>query len=100
MTTENQNKATALILTIFFHTILLVFLFLFILKTPLPPFGGGQGVVLNLGFVDEGTGEVQTFNQPNDSPVQVENKPSEQEVVEPDQVKQEEPKSSFNRNQG
>lgn len=72
--TWNQ-KASAAILSIFLHTILLVFLFFYVLKTPLPPYGGGQGVVLNLGYVDEGTGEVQTFNEPNVSKTMVENQP-------------------------
>jgi hypothetical protein len=39
--------------------------------------GSGTGLVLNLGFVDEGTGEVQTMNEANDSPIQEENKPVE-----------------------
>jgi protein TonB len=78
MISETQNRSIALTVSISLHAILFLILFFFILKTPNPPFGGGQGVVLNLGYVDEGTGEVQTLNEPNDSPINEENKPSEQ----------------------
>jgi len=83
MTIETQNRSVALTISVVLHTILFLFLYFFILRTPNPPLGGGQGVVLNLGFVDEGTGEVQTMNDPNNSPIPEENKPDDQTNVTP-----------------
>ncbi len=80
MTTETENKTSAFVISLGIHTLLLAFLFLFILHTPNPPFSGGSGVVLNLGYVDEGTGEVQTLNDANDSPLKEENKPLEEQA--------------------
>jgi periplasmic protein TonB len=54
--TESQNKTIAFAITTFIHVLLLLFLIFFNLTTPLPPFVGGSGVVLNLGFVEEGFG--------------------------------------------
>jgi len=80
MTTDTENKTSAFVIALGIHTMLLAFLFLFILHTPNPPFSGGSGVVLNLGYVDEGTGEVQTLNDPNDSPIVEENKALENQA--------------------
>lgn len=68
METTNQHKVKAWTISIILHAILLAFMFLFVLRTPNPPFGAGQGVVLNLGYVDEGSGEVQTLNPASDNP--------------------------------
>lgn len=72
-----QNKAYSFLVTFILHFLLLVLLLFFKLTLPNPPITGGSGVVLNLGFVDEGTGEVQTFNAPNPSSIIEENKPIE-----------------------
>ncbi|MDX2195289.1 MAG: hypothetical protein NW207_02640 [Cytophagales bacterium] len=77
MQANDNQDIHAFFITFFVHTLLIIFLFIFMLRTPIPPFSGGQGVVLNLGFVDEGTGEVQTYNEPSDSPITEENKPIE-----------------------
>ena len=89
MTLETQNRSVALTVSVILHAMLFLFLYFFILRTPNPPLGGGQGVVLNLGFVDEGTGEVQTMNEPNNSPIPEENKPSDQTNVTPVEEKNE-----------
>lgn len=77
MTVQTENKAIAVTISLFIHLILFIILFYFILKTPNPPLGSGQGVVLNLGYVDEGTGETHTLNEPNESTINEENKPSD-----------------------
>lgn len=82
MTATTQNKTKAWIITLIIHALFFLFLFLFILKTPNPPFGAGQGVVLNLGYVDEGTGEIQTINPASDNPNTEEIKPSEVQNTE------------------
>ncbi|HAR19048.1 MAG TPA: hypothetical protein DCR46_00165 [Cytophagales bacterium] len=78
---KDQLIAGATTLTI--HAVLLLILLFSLLHTPNPPLGAGSGVVLNLGYVDEGTGEVQTYNEANDSPLNQEAKP--QEVSDPNQ---------------
>ncbi|MFN0047787.1 MAG: hypothetical protein ACKVOU_01540 [Cytophagales bacterium] len=79
MTSTSDNKTSAFIVSLAIHTLLIAFLFLFILHTPNPPFDGGSGVVLNLGYVNEGSGEVQTLNELNDSKIIEENKPLDSE---------------------
>ncbi|TAF75327.1 MAG: hypothetical protein EAZ53_06155 [Bacteroidetes bacterium] len=88
MTSSTQNKSTALVISMFIHLILILFLFFFVLKTPNPPFGGGQGVVLNLGYVDEGSGEVQTLNPASDNPNTEEIKPNDNPLETPNQEQQ------------
>ncbi len=82
MNIATQHKTKAWIITILVHLLFFLFLFLFVLDTPNPPFGAGQGVVLNLGYVDAGTGEVQTINPVSDNPNTEELKPSESENTE------------------
>lgn len=83
MQTESKERMIAGATTITVHAALLLILFLSLLTTPNPPLGAGSGVVLNLGFVDEGTGEVQTMNDANDSPLNQEAKP--QDVTDTEQ---------------
>lgn len=78
MQIENKERIIAGAATITAHAALLLILFLSLLKTPNPPLGAGSGVVLNLGYLDEGTGEVQTMNDANDSPLNQEAMPQEE----------------------
>jgi outer membrane biosynthesis protein TonB len=69
---ENRFKVYASIGTITFHGLILILLFFALITTPIPPYpeaGGGGGLEVNLGYMDEGTGEVQPeeFN-PNPVP--------------------------------
>jgi TonB family protein len=86
MSNEKQQTNVWLpaILTFVAHGLLLLLLILFIIKTPLPPYpaGGGPGMEVNLGFSDEGMGDVQpeTFSpnpNPNNNTQQVSNNNSE-----------------------
>lgn len=54
----DKNKKIGIAGTVLFHGILLVLFFILVLKTekPLP---GEEGVLVNIGYMDQGTGEVQ-----------------------------------------
>ncbi|MEY4111066.1 MAG: hypothetical protein RLZZ46_1421 [Bacteroidota bacterium] len=56
-----KSRSLALTGTLLFHGLLLAFLLLWIIRTPIPPYPdtGSPGLEVNLGFSDEGTGEVQ-----------------------------------------
>jgi len=88
MQVQNKDRIIASTATVALHAALLLLLLFSLLRTPNPPLGAGSGVVLNLGYVDEGTGEVQTYNDANDSPLNQEAKPqdvtnTEQNPTEP-----------------
>jgi len=83
MQVEKKDNMIAIASSITVHGILLLILLFSVLNMPNPPLGGGSGVVLNLGYVDEGTGEVQTMNEANDSPLNQEAKPQEEISPEP-----------------
>ena len=89
MEAERKDNLVAGAATITVHGLLLLLLLFSLLKTPDPPLEGGSGVVLNLGFVDEGTGEVQTMNEANVSPLNQEAKP--QEIAEKASEQEEKP---------
>ena len=55
----NKNKGLALLITLLFHAGLIALLILSVLETPDPPLSGGEGMVVNLGYVDESTGDIQ-----------------------------------------
>ncbi|HEX8547700.1 MAG TPA: hypothetical protein VF691_12110 [Cytophagaceae bacterium] len=76
---EKSYKNHGIILSLLIHALLLALFFFFILKTPNPPLTeGGSGIELNYGTVDEGSGDIQTMNEANPSPVEEEVAPSEQ----------------------
>jgi TonB family protein len=57
---ENTDRIIALALTIGFHTLIFLFLFFVIFKTPIPPypeFGGGSGLEVNFGNSEQGFGD-------------------------------------------
>jgi len=57
---EHQNKVKGIITSVFFHVLLLL-LFYFIagVKRPFPPLDETGGVMVNLGYMDEGSGQIQ-----------------------------------------
>jgi len=60
---ENTDRRLALVFTIGFHTIIFLFLFFVIFKTPIPPypeFGGGSGLEVNFGNSENGLGDNQS----------------------------------------
>ena len=80
---EKKNKRIAAASAIGLHACLLVvFFFLVGWRAPDPPFGSTEGFVINLGFADEGSGDVQPLE-----PVG-----SEQQETKPDQTSTETPK--------
>jgi protein TonB len=57
---ESKNKRIAAATTIGFHAALLIFFFFAVgWRAPNPPFGSTEGFVINLGFDDQGSGDVQ-----------------------------------------
>jgi len=76
---EKSYKSHGIIISLLIHALLLALFFFFILKTPNPPLTeGGSGIELNYGTVDEGSGDIQTMNEANASPLEEEVAPSEQ----------------------
>lgn len=66
MTAEFKHRLNAGILTVVIHALLILLLLYFAL-TPLdPPLTGGEGMVVNLGYVDEATGDVQPMSDVTD----------------------------------
>ena len=61
--TYNKNKTGALIVTLIFHAGLILILMYTFLTTPDPPMTGGEGMVVNLGYVDESTGNIQPMSE-------------------------------------
>ncbi|HEY9115310.1 MAG TPA: energy transducer TonB [Bacteroidales bacterium] len=59
----NKDKRRGIIGTVVVHIILLVCLFFFALRTPLP-LPGEEGVEVNLGYDDSGFGEIQSETPP------------------------------------
>jgi TonB family protein len=56
--TASRNKIRGLAGTVIFHALLILAILLMALKTPLP-LPEEEGVEVNLGYMDEGTGEIQ-----------------------------------------
>lgn len=56
-----KSRSLALTGTLLFHGILLAFLFLWVIVTPLPPYPdtGSPGLEVNLGFSEDGMGDIQ-----------------------------------------
>jgi outer membrane biosynthesis protein TonB len=63
---EQQNKVKGIITSVTFHALLiLLFYFLIGVKRPFPPLSDQGGVMVNLGYMDEGTGTVQPMGVDN-----------------------------------
>ncbi len=73
MVSNNEHTSVWLpaLLSLLTHAILILLFLLIILRTPIPPYpeGGGQGMEVNLGFSQEGTGDIQpNYYNPNPTP--------------------------------
>jgi periplasmic protein TonB len=66
---SNTNKYRALAISLFFHAGLLLILIYTFLTTPDPPLTGGEGMVVNLGYVDESTGDIQPMSESEAQPI-------------------------------
>jgi len=74
----NKDKRRGIIGTVLVHIILLVCLFFFALRTPLP-LPGEEGVEVNLGYDESGFGEVQSEEAP---PIQEETPPPKKVIYD------------------
>ncbi|MCX6290726.1 MAG: hypothetical protein NT126_03075 [Bacteroidetes bacterium] len=78
-------RSRSLILTVMIHGLIFLLLLFIVMNTPIPPFpeaGGNGGVLVNIGTVDEATGEIQPMStnatqEPN--PVKVQPQPTSEE---------------------
>ena len=82
----NKDRRRGIIGTVIVHAILLVFLLLVALRTPLP-LPGEEGVEVNLGYDDQGFGNIQSdVPPPKAEPV-----PVQKEVIQPPVEQEPEP---------
>jgi hypothetical protein len=68
---EHTNAWVPALMSLLTHGILLALFMFFVIKTPIPPYpeGGGKGMEVNLGFSDEGMGDIQPkIYDPNPAP--------------------------------
>ena len=56
-------RQKSLILTLLIHAAIILILLLVILTTPTPPLGGGEGVLVNIGYMDMASGEEQPMSE-------------------------------------
>jgi len=59
-------RARSITLTLLIHLGIFLLLLFFVMKTPIPPFaeaGGGGGVIVNIGYVESASGDVQPMSQ-------------------------------------
>ncbi len=60
-----EIRSRSLIISVIVHGALFLLLLFFVMTTPVPPFpeaGGGGGVLVNIGYIDEATGDVQPMS--------------------------------------
>lgn len=60
-----EIRSRSLIISVAIHAALFLLLLFFVMTTPIPPFpeaGGGGGVLVNIGYVDEASGDVQPMS--------------------------------------
>jgi periplasmic protein TonB len=80
---EKDYTYQSIIASVIIHCALLLLCLLFVLRTPIPPYGPGMGVELNLGVEgEEGFGDIQTHNKANKSPIKEEAAPAKEEKNE------------------
>ena len=60
---EISVRQKSILLTLLIHAAIFIFLLLIILKTPDPPMGGGEGVLVNIGYMDMASGEIQPMSE-------------------------------------
>lgn len=56
-------RSKSFLLTLLFHGFLIVALLFAVLRTPIPPFEGGEGMIVNIGYVDMASGEEQPMSE-------------------------------------
>src|SRR5262245_27777544 len=81
-------RSRSLALSVLIHAALLLALIYYILRIPIPPFpeaGGGGGVLVNIGYIDLASGEIQPMSEnitQNPQPVaQPQAKSQEEKIV-------------------
>jgi len=82
-------RSRSMILTVIIHGLIFLLLLFFVMNTPVPPFpeaGGSGGVLVNIGTVDEATGEIQPMSEnitqdPNPVKVQPETKTEDEKIL-------------------
>lgn len=64
---NRKDKIKASTLAILFHIVIFLILFFFVISTPIPAFEevGGSGIEVNLGYSDDGSGEIQQYTSTN-----------------------------------
>jgi protein TonB len=86
---RDKDRRRGLIATVMIHLLLLIALFFLALSTPLP-LPGEEGVEVNLGYDEQGYGDVQEESAPPESqptppPQQMEQlQPEQEEIIEPE----------------
>ena len=60
---QKSVRFRAFIISIFFHLLLLLLLMFAVLHMPDPPMGGGEGMIVNLGYAVEGSGDIQPLSE-------------------------------------
>ena len=86
---RDKDRRRGLIATVMIHLLLLIALFFLALSTPLP-LPGEEGVEVNLGYDEQGYGDVQEESAPPESqptppPQQMEQRqPEQDEIIEPE----------------
>ena len=87
-TEENKNRAISASITLLIFGLMLLFLILFQLITPNPPFpdngGGGGGQEMALGIMDAGNDNVEYGSVGKVTDVITETKPTEEIITDPD----------------
>src|SRR4051812_49160169 len=80
---EKKNRRIGMLTSLGVHTaLLMLFLFAMAWRAPDPPLPE-FGIIINVGFDDQGSGDVQT-DQPATEPVTQEEQPTEEPEVEPE----------------
>jgi TonB family protein len=82
-----EIRSRSLIISVFIHGALFLLLLFFVMTTTIPPFpepGGGGGVLVNIGYIDAATGDVQPMSTtvtPDPQPVKAVPQPSPEEKI-------------------
>lgn len=67
---NNKERSVAFAITIILHAGIVLLLWLMVVGLPDPPLeGSGSGMVVNLGYVDESTGDIQPLNDNQTEPI-------------------------------
>ncbi len=85
----DKDKRRAVIVSTIVHIMVFIFLFLIVLSTPLP-LPGEEGVEVNLGFTETGSGNIQSETPPPQTKVTPPKKVQPEPQPEPEPVQEEE----------